>query len=83
MRSLGTIRARFERLASGCLPSPGTLFLHWVGSVTSGARPAPPISEAPAQAMALAEAVAARAPGEPPPTVVSYSTDDLTTCPRA
>ena len=42
MRSLGTIRARVERLASVCLPSPETLFLHWVDRL-SGARPAPAI----------------------------------------
>ena len=38
--------------------------------------------EAFAQAMALGEAVAARAPGDPPPTMVWYSTNDLMSCPR-
>jgi hypothetical protein len=81
MRSLGTTRARVERLASICPPSSGPLFVHWVDRYERCPSCAADL-EAPAQARALAEAVAARAAGDPPPTIVWYSTDELTTCPR-
>ena len=81
MRSLGTIRARVERLASTSPPSPETLFLHWVDRYERCPSCAADLA-AHAQARALAAAVAGQRPGNPPPTIVWYSTDDLTTCPR-
>ena len=79
--SLGTIRSRVERLASAWPSSPETMFVHWVDRYERCPFCAADL-EAPAQAMAMAEAVAARAPGDPPPTLVFYSTDDLTACPQ-
>ena len=61
--------------------SPEPLFVHWAGQYERCPSCAADL-DAYAQATALAEAVDGRAPGELPPTVVFYSTDDLTTCPR-
>jgi hypothetical protein len=81
MRSLGSIRARVERLASDWPMSPETVFVSWVH----------PIERCPvcscdlvahAQAAALAKAVEGRDPRDLPPPLVWYSTDELTTCPR-
>jgi hypothetical protein len=80
MRSLGTIRTRVERL-SGSLPSPTPLIIHeqfrYERCPACGAE-----LDAHAQATALAAAVAGQRPDDPPPAVVWYSTDALTTCPR-
>ena len=80
MRSLGSIRARVERLASTWPTSPHTTFVSWIQSI-SGARLGVGF-EVHAQAKALAAAVKGRDPRELPPRLVWYSTDDLTTCPR-
>ena len=80
MRSLGTIRARVERLASVCLPSPNTLFV----SLEEGETQCPSCAadlEAHARATALAEAVGRQRPGDPSPSLVCYLTTDLLTCP--
>ena len=81
MRSLGSIRARVERLASTWPTSPHTTFVSWIQSIERC-----PVCgcdlKAHAQAKALAAAVKGRDPRELPPRLVWYSTDDLTTCPR-
>lgn len=79
--SLSAIRARVERLAVAWPSSPKPVFVHWVDRYERCPSCAADL-EAHAQATALAEAVDARAPGAPPPTLVFYSTDDLTTCPQ-
>ena len=81
MRSLGSIRARVERLASGWPMSPGTTFVRGLDPLERC-----PVCgcdlDAPAQAAALAKAVAGRDPRDLPPPLVFYATDELTTCPR-
>ena len=81
MRSLGPIRARVERLAADWPTSPETQFVSWVHLIERC-----PVCGcdlvAHAQATALAEAVAGRAPDDLPPPLVFYATDELTTCPR-
>ena len=81
MRSLGSIRAPVERLASVWPTSPATMFVSWIH----------PIEQCPGcacdlvahvQAAALAEAVKGRDPRDLPPPVVFYAIDELTTCPR-
>ena len=78
MRSLGSIRARVERLASDWLPPPETVFIGWVlsheRSPSCGANLKPH-----AQAAALARAVERRDPRDLPPPWVWV--DDLLTCP--
>ena len=81
MRSLGTIRARVERLASVCLPSPETLLISWQERNQRCPACAADL-KAHAAETALAAAVAGQRPGEPPPPFVWFSTDELTTCPR-
>ncbi len=81
MRSLGTIRARVERLAAVSLPSSATLFVCWQDWHRQCPACAADLAVH-AQATALAAAVAGQRPGDPPPTIVWYSTDDLTTCPH-
>ena len=78
--SLGSIRARVER-PSACPTAPEPLFVHWVDRYERCPSCAVDL-DAYAQATALAEAVADHAPGELPSKVVSYSTEELTTCPR-
>jgi rubredoxin len=81
MRSLGSIRARVERLASAWPTSPNTTFISWISPDTR----CPFCNcdlEAHAQAAALAEAVKGRDPRELPPRVVFFAIDELTTCPR-
>ena len=80
MRSLGTIRVRVERLASVCLPSPEMLFLHWVHRYERCPGCAADLA-AHARETALAAALARQTPGDPPPSMVFFSTDALLTCP--
>jgi len=78
MRSLGTIRARVERLASLGPPSSAPLIIHWKcrdeRCPSCGADLA-----AHAEARAVAEGRADRARDE---ARVCYWADELTTCPR-
>ena len=81
MRSLGTIRARVERLASAWPTPSETVFVCWIDSIERC--PACHCDlDAHAQAAALAEACAGRAPGDLPPPLVFFWTGELTTCPR-
>ena len=78
MRSLGTIRARVERLASVCLPAPEPVIIHW----ELWEAPCPSCGadlDGLAQAQAEAEVSADRARGA---TRMFYGAADLTTCPR-
>jgi len=81
MRSLGSIRARVERLASVWPTSRETVFIGWVLAHERCPSCAADLV-APAQAAALAKAVEGRDPRDLPPPLVFYSTDELTTCPR-
>jgi hypothetical protein len=81
MRSLGTVRARVERLAAVCLPEPERepLIVHW----KNGCQQCPSCAAdlaADAAARAEAEASAARARGDAAP--VFFWADPLTTCPH-
>jgi hypothetical protein len=82
MRSFGTIRTRVERLASAVLPSsPAPLFVCMEVWTTRCPSCAADLA-AHARATALADAVARQRPGDPPPSLVCYSTTDLTACPH-
>ena len=79
--SLGSIRARVERLVSARLPAPAPapvpLIIHW--KLTDEPCPACGADlTAPAEAQAVAEASAKRARGD---ARVIYFADELTTCP--
>lgn len=79
MRSLGTIRARVERLVGP--PTPETFLISWKDR--NQRCPACDADlKAHAAQTALAEARAAQRPGDPPLWGVWFSTDELTTCPR-
>ena len=81
MRSLGTIRARVDRLASAWpLPS-ATVFVSWVSPYERCPACGCDLDGA-AQAAALAQAVEGRDPRDLPPTFVFYDIGDLTTCPQ-
>jgi hypothetical protein len=69
MRSLGSVRARVERLAAVCLPSPQTVFLHWVDRYEQCSACGADL-KAHARETALAKAVAGQRPGDPPPIMV-------------
>ena len=81
MRSLGSIRARVEGLASAWPTPAETVFVSWAHLIERC-----PVCgcdlDAHARATALAEAVSGRAPDDLPPPLVFYATDKLTTCPR-
>ena len=79
--SLSAIRARVERLVSAWPSSPEPLFVSWVPPYERCPCCAADL-EAHAQAAAFAEAVEGHAPREPPPKLVFYSIDELTTCPQ-
>ena len=80
MRSLGTIRARVERLAAISLSLPTTMFISW--QERNQRCPACDADlKAHAAETALAEGVAGQHPGEPPPPFVWFSTHELTTRP--
>ena len=81
MRSLGTIRARVERLAALGLASPQTFLISWKERNQRCPACAADL-KAHAAKTALAAAVAGQRPGEGPPRFVWFSTDELTTCPR-
>jgi hypothetical protein len=81
MRSLGTIRARVERLASDCLSSPETVFVCWQDRYKQCPACAFDL-DAHARETALAAAVARPWPGDDPPGMLFYSTDVLTSCPH-
>ena len=81
MRSLGTIRARVERLASTSLSLPTTMFVcseEWYRQCPACAFDL----DAHAREAALTEAVARRRPAGPSPSLVCYSTTDMLTCPQ-
>jgi ribosomal protein S27E len=80
MRSLGSVRARVERLASVWPRSPETVFVSWVEIERCPVCGGDLVAHA--QAAALAKAVAWRDPRDLPPPLVWYSTEDLLTCPR-
>jgi hypothetical protein len=80
MRSLGSIRARVERLASAWPPSPETVFVCL--ELADERCPSRTYDlKAHARAQVLAAAVA-RDPGGLPPPLVCYVPEHLTTCPR-
>jgi hypothetical protein len=79
MRSLGTIRARVERLVGPTTPE--TMLISWQGRNQRCPACAADLT-AHAAETALAAAVAGQRPGDPPPTMVWFSTDELRTCPR-
>jgi len=81
MRSLGTIRARVERLAALGLASPQTFLISWKDRNQRCPACDADLKAHAAQA-ALAAAKAGQRPGDPPPGFVWFSTDELTTCPR-
>ena len=81
MRSLGTIRARVERLASAWPMPSETVFVSWVSPYERCPACGCDLDGA-AQAAALAQAVEGRDPRDLPPPVVFYAIDELTTCPR-
>ena len=81
MRSLGSIRARVERLACDWPTAPETVFLHWIHPIERCQACACDLV-AHAQAAALADAVQRRDPRDLPPPLVFFWTGDLTMCPR-
>ena len=80
--ALGSIRTRVERLASGWPTSSEPLFVHWIQPYEQCPSCAADL-DGYAQAAAWARAVEGLAPGAPPPALVFYGTDELTTCPRS
>lgn len=81
MRSLGSIRARVERLASTWPTSPETVFVSWIHPFERCPACACDLV-AHAQAAALADAVNGRDPCDRPPPLAFFWTGDLTTCPH-
>ena len=79
MRSLGSIRARVDRLASAWPTSRETTFIHWMDLIERCPACACDLV-AYAQAAALAKAVEGRAPRDLPPPLVWI--ENLATCPR-
>ena len=80
MRSLGTIRARVDRLAAAW-PRAGD----GVRLVGVAVRAVPRVRlrfGGSREGGSVGEAVAGRDPRDLPPPVVFFSTDELTTCPR-
>ena len=81
MRSLGTIRARVERLAAIGLASPETFLISWQARHDHCPACGADLKAHAAQT-ARAAAKAGQRPGDPPPIAVWFSTGELTTCPR-
>ena len=81
MRSLGTIRARVERLAAVGLPAPETMFISWQFRYQQlpGLRRR---SGGPRAGDGAGRGRRRPAPGRGSRQGSFYSTDDLTTCPR-